>query len=73
MEKSKLEQAAVKEVEAYQFFNPRLRENDYAFGDIYSKKDIAEAQEQWAIPRYVACKDTYSALEIQFYVSIKGV
>lgn len=38
------------EVKDYTFFNPRLRYASYAMGDIYSKKEVAAAQDSWAIP-----------------------
>ena len=44
-------QAAKEAFKNYTFFNPKLRDDSYATGNIYDKAKIAESQEQWKITR----------------------
>jgi hypothetical protein len=38
-------------VKIYTFFNPKLRDDSYATGDIYDQKRVADSQEEWKIYR----------------------
>jgi hypothetical protein len=40
-----------KAADFYTFFNPKLRDNSYAAGDVYSKDTVADAQSEWEIDR----------------------
>jgi hypothetical protein len=42
-------------VKIYTFFNPKLRDDSYATGDIYDHKKVADSQEEWKIYKYVGC------------------
>jgi hypothetical protein len=43
------DQALKAEIKEYTFFNPKLRDDSYATGDIYNTDEVKKAQDKWAI------------------------